>query len=212
MIKMLYFFLCSLSIFIAIACTGQHNHKEPLMNPITTNEPKTIASGNTANSMINPDNFDEELLAKLLLEGINQLRAKKKLGPLKPDELLAKAASDQNLFVTRRGKLSHEQSAGSEKQTVGKRVAYYGGHYEMIGENLQLWGFMVITQGRNSTIEYTTYKEAAEGMVKNWVTSKSHYENLIRKEFKLVGTSIGFNKNKNGLYATQVYGSYKLDQ
>jgi len=210
MVKMFYLLSCFLSIFIAIACTNQFKHKEPVAKPVVSPEPKVPASGNNANSIINPDNFDEELLAKLLLEGINQLRASKKAGPLSPDPLLAKAALDQNKFITQRGKLSHEQGAKSPKQTVSDRVAYYGGHYDMVGENLQLWGFMVITQGRKSTTEYTTYKEAAEGLVKNWVSSKPHYENLVRKEFKLVGTAIGFNQNDNGLYATQVYANYPV--
>jgi len=176
-----------------IACNG--NKKMP--PPFT---------GLHAGSMIDPQNFDEKLLAKLLLEQINQLRNKKGVRQLNPDELLAKAAKEQNNYITARAKLSHEQN-NAQMRDVQKRVAHFGGSYDMVGENLQLFGFMVTTSGRTSTVEYTTYQQAAQGLLQNWEDSKPHYENLVRKEFTSAGTAIGFNKDKTGFYATQVYAS-----
>ncbi|OWY23915.1 CAP domain-containing protein [Sphingobacteriales bacterium UPWRP_1] len=181
-----------------IACNGDKNIP-PTPHPVPV-------TGVHAGSIIDPKNFDELLLAKLLLEQINQLRNKKGAKPLNPDELLAKAANEQNNYITAKSKLSHEQT-NAQMRDVQKRVAYFGGDYDMVGENLQLFGFMVTTRGRNATIEYTTYEQAAEGMLQNWERSKPHYENLVRKEFTRAGTAIGFNKDKTGFYATQVYAS-----
>lgn len=207
-------FLLSSFVFfgslLGIACL------QPSQAPDAANEEKpateVVTPNIDANSLISPATFDEDLLTKLVLDGINELRRKKGAKPLLPDVLLAKAANDQNEYVTNKGKLMHEQS-NPEKRDVSKRIDYYGGSYDMVGENLQLYGFMVITKnGKKYSVEYTSYKEAAKGMVENWVTSKPHYENLVRKEFTLAGTSIGFNKDKTGFYSTQVYASFPIER
>lgn len=189
---------------VIIACTYPNN--ETTTGSKNTNEESVSSDTKTGSSIINPNNFDVALLSDLLLAELNKLRTGKKLAPLGSDNTLTKAAQDQNNYITGIGKLSHNQPT-PKKETVGKRVDFYGGDFDMVGENVQLWGFMVVTSGKKTDIEYTTYAEAAKGLLDNWVSSKSHYENLVRKEFRLVGTAIQFNKNKTGLYATQVYAS-----
>ncbi len=82
-----------------------------------------------------------------------------------------------------------------------------GGDYEVIGENIAYQGFTTITEGRRKFVEYNTYAEMAKQMVKLWVESPPHYENVIFKKFDRSGVHVLLDNKRHGIYATQVFSN-----
>ncbi|MBK6609761.1 MAG: CAP domain-containing protein [Sphingobacteriales bacterium] len=207
------FFIC---LFLFVSCTSftsnptngnqlpQNQMADTLksidsLTEATTNQPK-------ADQTIDPRNFNPSLLEALILNGINEVRQKKRLSVLYADSILYHAAADQNTFVAQKGALTHEQPNKSH-QTVRKRVNQQGGDYEVIGENIAYQGFTTITEGRRKFVEYNTYAEMAKQMVKLWVKSPPHYENVIFKKFDRSGVHVLLDNKRHGIYATQVFST-----
>jgi len=150
--------------------------------------------------------FDAELLAFMVEERINDKRVAKKRNVLQADPVLWRAADDHNNYMLTKGKLTHDQK-GKDKKNVKDRVTFYNGEFEIVGENIQFMGFNVMTTKKKKTILLPTYEEAADNIAKNWIKSKGHYQNLIKKEFEYVGTAMSLDLEQNGIYATQVFGT-----
>lgn len=198
-----------LLVLLQLNCGGSRNTTSTRPTTVAVNQESVATErGITSASTINPNDFDEYLLAYLVEEGINKLRKQKGLNSLSQNDILQQAAATQNSYVQQKEKLVHEQKKGSLK-TVSDRVGHHGGSFRLVGENLQLAGFVVYTQGRKSWVEYTSYQDVADEMVKNWVKSKGHYKNLVHQDFKQVGTAVMFNADRSGIYCTQVYASGK---
>ena len=150
--------------------------------------------------------FDAELLAFMIEERINEKRVSKKRNVLQADPVLWRAADDHNNYMLTKGKLAHEQKT-KDKKDVGERVTFYDGEFTIVGENIQFMGFNIMKVKNKKTILLPTYEEAADNIAKNWIKSKGHYDNLIKKEFEYVGTAVSLDLDQNGIYATQVFGT-----
>ena len=151
--------------------------------------------------------LDKSLLNYLIQEQVNELRKKKKLWALKIDPFLKQAALDHNNYMATYEKLQHEQHHWG-KENVLDRVRLAKGKHHKLGENLQFLGFTVLLKGEEKSVLAPTYAAAAEEIVENWISSKSHYDNLIHKGFDYFGTAILYHPKQKGIYITQVYGAH----
>lgn len=77
-----------------------------------------------------------------------------------------------------------------------KRIHLCNGDFQIVGENI---AFYPITFGR-----------FPEGVVKGWMNSKGHRENILRPEFSFIGIGSIFTARNNIPYAmiTQNFGGY----
>jgi len=157
-------------------------------------------------SFVDPLLLDERLLITSIESRINDLRKNAGLRLLNPRRNLKDAATLQNEYCVARGSLSHQQP-DSRYQTVRDRVIHLGGRYRRVGENVQYYGLLNSTVSGQKYIMNTSYKEAIEGIVENWITSSGHYENLMHPDFRYVGTAVGWNANLTSIFVTQVYAS-----
>ncbi len=189
--------------------TAAHCHlPKPNTAPVTPVSTTANSGAVTANSTINPDNFDADLLASLVQDKINALRTSKtRCKALKKDEVLAAAALEQSNYVTQKGSLSHEQAGNKSKHTVLDRVKLFGGGFSPVGENLLFQGFKKRTYDTGKVVVlYPTYDEIATQMVKGWQKSKPHYSNIIECDFTHGAVAVTYSAQKEGVFAAQVFG------
>lgn len=178
------------------------NPTTPTSSPYTIEPEKAIAKINIAT-------FDFALLSNLVYAGVNEIRKNKGVAPLTTHPILNQAALDQNNYQIRTNNLTHYQD-NPIKKTVRERVdSFGGGQFNLVGENVQFQGFPVRSWSNTTQTEVITptYLEAAENLIKNWVNSPGHYKNMIKAEYRFVGTAVGWNAENSAVYSTQVFGA-----
>ena len=156
------------------------------------------------------NNFDEELLAKLLLEKVNEERVKKKLTKLIDNDYLKQAASNHSIYQAKKNKMTHRQTS-SKTKTPRNRVEKYGGKFKLIGENVAYSDIgtpvNMKVQNKLKLFETNTYEKIAELIFLGWKHSPSHYANIIHKPYNSSGLSIKLTKDGSRIYATHVFGT-----
>jgi uncharacterized protein YkwD len=121
---------------------------------------------------------------KNLLELTNLERKKHKLPPLKASPLLCKVARAHSANMAKQGKMDHNLD-GKDPYDRIKAVGY---KYAVAGENLAVGDL------------------AQEQVMKAWMKSQVHRENILDDEFTEIG--LGMAKNDKGkIYYTQVFGT-----
>jgi uncharacterized protein YkwD len=124
---------------------------------------------------------------KAILELTNKERAKEKLPPLEPHDLLIKAARAHSANMSKQGELNHILDG----KNPGKRLDDVGYDWMEVGEN--------IAQGTDET---------PADILKLWMGSELHKANVLNKDFNQIG--IGIVKNAKGeVYYTQVFATPK---
>lgn len=137
-------------------------------------------------------------LNELLFEKINALRQKQNVKPLEADSSLMQAASFHSVYMSRYGRLSHQQKSRKNK-TPKNRVERYSDAFEMVGENI------LFVHEKKKRIAPDRLVEIAQEMFQGWKDSPGHYANMINSDFEYGG--LGFARSKSGkLYATHVFG------
>jgi len=182
--------------------------KEPSESASKSSNPKS-GSGITTlapSSMISIEQFNEAYLISLVRKGINLIRLRRGATQLKLDDVLNQAAYDHNVYQINTNELTHKQN-NPRKHEVMDRVKSYGGNFRMVGENVQYQGLQQLTTGNRTEIISETYQQMANKMIKNWVESPGHYDNLIESEFTEDGMAIGWNPENYAFFATHVFGS-----
>lgn len=150
---------------------------------------------------VDPQNLNADLLNELILKEVNALRKRKRLDTLHSDQILTNAANDHAAYMTENELLTHDQKR-RDKRTPYDRVVYHGGSHNTVGENIQTYSLANAIKKSKGKL---TYQNLAKDIVKAWIKSKPHYENLINPAFKTMGHAFQL---KNGmLYCCQVLGS-----
>ncbi len=176
-----------------------------------TSSSKTVKYKNKTSSTrhgtpIIPGNFDAQLLSTLVNNKINEKRMDEGRNALQVDELLYNASTDQNHYMMMHGKAVNDQ-VNEGKEAAEDRVKFYGGNYNKVGENVQFMGFRTIKRKYHTVVLYPTYEAAAEEIADNWIGSHPHLSNLLNNGYYRVGTSVSLDAQRNGIYASQVFGS-----
>jgi uncharacterized protein YkwD len=130
-----------------------------------------------------PGKFEMSKEEQTLLELTNKEREKEKLPPLKPNALLFQAARAHSANMAKQEKLEHMLDGKNPAQ----RVKATGYAYLEMGEN--------ISWGENPT---------SEVVIKGWMDSKVHRENILKPGFKEIGLAI-VRTPRGEAWATQVF-------
>lgn len=158
-----------------------------------------------ANEKIDVNNFNPDLLSRLVHDLINEVRAARGVMGLGEDPTLTAAAIDHNQYQIKHDVLTHEQKS-RDRRTAMDRVNSFGGGFRSVGENVQYQGMKVRDWGNRREILTDSYVNTAKTIVENWVNSPGHYRNLINTKFDSVGTAVGWNPENFSIFATQVFG------
>lgn len=128
----------------------------------------------------NLDTYDGRIL-KL----VNQERAKVGADPLKIDQQLDQAADLHTQYQANRDNMTHTGYKGS---SLRNRVDATGYNWSYIGENV--------------AAGYST----PESVVKGWMGSSDHRENILNPNFEEIGISYANSADRTP-YWTQVFGA-----
>lgn len=122
---------------------------------------------------------------KALLDSLNEERAKEKLPALKPNPLLFQAARAHAANMAKQRKMEHELNG----KKPSDRVSATGYNWGRISENLAI--------SENGAVSLAE-------IVKCWMDSKTHRENLLDKGVSETGLGIAHN-DKGEIYYAQVF-------
>jgi uncharacterized protein YkwD len=138
----------------------------------------------TAQDQKTPPKWEITADEKAILDLTNKARVAEKLPPLKPNAALFQAARSHTENMAKQQKMEHELDG----KRVGDRAKAAGYDYKEVGEN--------IAEGENVR---------PEDVVKGWLESKPHRENMLKPDFTEIG--LGVAKDAKGhVYYTQVFG------
>jgi uncharacterized protein YkwD len=124
---------------------------------------------------------------KALLDLVNAERDKEKLPPLAANPVLFRVARAHSANMAKKGEMKHDLDGKNPKD----RVDAAGYDYRRIGEN--------IAEGENA---------APEDLVKGWMNSKAHRENILNPSYTETGLGVATN-DKGETYYTQLFAEPK---
>ena len=162
--------------------------------------------------LIGQDKFKEEEVNALLFQEINNLRQKEQLHPLSEDEVLDAVAFDQASYISKLGKIAHEQDK-SKKKTLRDRIIFYEGLHAEGGENAALIGIgskeKLEVKGARALID--TDKKIVKAALISWLEDDDSKLNLFDESFYRLGTSVVIDENnKYTLVAVMASQPYEL--
>ena len=130
---------------------------------------------------------DPERVRAELLAAVNRERKARKLPPLRSDPRLEAAAQEHAEDMLERGYHAHRSPAGTQPM---QRVRREGYDAQRVGEN--------ITKGQGSV----------EEVMKGWMRSREHRENILEPSFADAGFGLALGKAAQGdqVFWVQVFG------
>lgn len=159
--------------------------------------------------------INETQVEILVHERINEIRTDRGLSPLHHDPALREIASEYSERMATEGFYSHVDPAGHDFQnryaTAGYscRVPISDRRYATGGENINIVNAFVETTGRNGRGSYyaDTEEEVANVLVRQWMNSPGHRENILETYWNNegIGVYVIENPDSSGMkvYATQ---------
>ena len=153
-------------------------------------------------------NLNFQKIESLFMSQLNQHRKEKVLSSLGSDPILKKAAKDQSDFMRSKNMVTHGQPT-ADKSSPEKRVAYYKGTHDRIGENCIAIYLKTPMKTKYSKIplKISTYDQAAQALFLGWKNSPLHYKNMLTPDYELQGLGFSFNADSNILYVAQVFSA-----
>ncbi len=168
---------------------------------------------------INPFLPNYELLDAGLLRAANEVREAYGLEPFIKNDLLQKVAESHASNMINQNFYNHKNPFLPNQHSITDRVNYFANSknpFRAIGENIANYDILdspsryCVKKISNSKYHFyycntqnrmpiLTYKALAKLVVKGWLNSESHRENLLDPNFKYLGTSARLSKNP---YAT----------
>ena len=184
---------------------GPSNQSQEANSIESVSIPENKAVNASPTEEIDPENLDVVLLVRLIEEGLNNFRSEEGIPVLERDETLMKAAKEKNDYQTIIGIPNEHQSETSIRSVVDQ-INFYGGSFNLVGQNSQFYPFMIQRFEGQFTLLPPNYQKAAEDIVVKWKSSATHRENILNDSFTKVGTSVNWSDETNALFATQVFG------
>lgn len=124
-------------------------------------------------------NMEEEIIRK-----INNVRKEHGLMPLKGNNVLKQVARGHSCSQATQNQFSHEEASGS---TPSDRVRKAGVRFTLLGENIAM---------------VKNVDRPVDEIVKGWIKSKGHRENILDPPFTQTG--VGIWQENGSFYATQL--------
>lgn len=155
-----------------------------------------------------PNGLNYNLIISEYFKLLNDLRKEQNLSTLTSDKTLDLASFDQSHYMDSISKLTHDQKIKG-KETPQKRVFYYNGTHDQVGENCLFiyYNKPMKTKYSKELVTAKTEKEIAKAIFLGWKNSPGHYKNMITPGYDVAGLGYYFNKDSSKLYFAQVFGA-----
>ena len=154
--------------------------------------------------------LNRELLASLVLEETNRVRAAAGRGELMWLEPLAIAAGDHAAAMTRHGFFDHTNSFDPAQRTLGDRMARVGVRSPAIAENIAMtfsvdftamrdWMRRGAGKGPAPRAVQHTYRSFGRSLVQQWMDSPAHRVNILNGRMRHLGLGFATMRDSKGL-------------
>jgi len=176
---------------------------EPNSTDGTTTDDGPESDGDTPLSEL-----DRGRVEQLVHERINDRRAERGLDSLAFDDDLREIARYHSRDMAENDYFSHESPSGEtrsdryEKFDYDCRAPTGDGTYYTGGENIAYTYYDTEVNTDWGTVRYTTADELAAGIVKGWMNSEGHRENILTAAWNNEGVGI-YVTDEGKVYATQ---------
>ena len=152
-----------------------------------------------ADRIVDPENFDHDLLAREIFRRTNEVRADQGVAALKPESRLVTAADGQAAMLALRIHSGHD-SPLTNQGDASARVDQAGLSPGYVAENAAMLGARNGENGRAYT-----YRELAVVIVQAWMDSPGHRANLLDPTLHYLGcgTRVALLLGKPMVYAVQ---------
>ena len=149
------------------------------------------------------------LLEHLIKSEIDSIRDSHHLPFLHSDSLCYLAAKDQGEYLMDLREINHEQN-DLQKKTPQDRIEYFGAKGYKVGENIAKIYLQIPFSYQKGIdppkiLKVSTYKEAAEFLVRAWTNSVEHYINILSDTYDVTGVASVINEDDNSLICVQVF-------
>lgn len=176
----------------------------------TTDSGGGIAAGTTTS----PSGIDADRVEVLVHQRVNEVRSNRGLRTLSHDSRLRGIASDYSERMGTQGFFSHESPSGDtfedryEAASYDCRVEVGSDRYVTGAENILYTYANTEVQLDNGSVEqYDTESELADAIVRSWMNSQGHRENILKPYWRNEGIGVYIFDNPDGpgkkVYATQ---------
>jgi outer membrane protein OmpA-like peptidoglycan-associated protein len=149
-------------------------------------------------AVINPDEFNYDLLSQIFVKKINDLRIAQNKDFIFRNEILEKAATDQSEYMVKIKKTNLEGSSRS-KRTTGDRIKFYGGTTS--GQEI-----VQSTNIGKDIKTYYTYGFVADEILTKILKSKKYAEILNNPKAFYAGIGTTLDKTGKRMYISIVIG------
>ena len=169
--------------------------------PIPGGDGDAVDPGDPTESAYNLDDGDINSTAveREIHAEVNERRTARGLDPLGWDQTVASVSRAHSKDMADREYFSHTNPDGEgphdRYQAVGNGCFAYG-------ENIAMsWAGRPVDIGEGDSVTYTTNEELAEGLVRQWMESPGHRENLLRENWESGGVGVYITEDGQ-VYAT----------
>lgn len=147
-------------------------------------------------------NLDENDVITEVIRLVNEERRERGLDGLQQDVKLQDVANYKAEKMTAQEYISHTSPSGG---TIKDRFERFDTGCTNFGENLaQTYYKHKVDANYGSFDTYTTEEELAEGIVKQFMASNSHEENLLDSDWESMGVGLGIN-DEGRVYIAQEF-------
>jgi len=158
------------------------------------------------------DNIDTTMIEQAITDEVNRIRKKHDLQSLKYSQCLYNAAKTHSNNMVKYGFFGHTNRHDSATMYYYQRIGDECGDYNYIGENcesnylLNFKGRYYETIRKNGKTYYRnpitkiryqphTYRSFAKDVVKQWMDSKGHRENILHWRYRYMAIGIAISKS-----------------
>ena len=174
---------------------------------------KSFSKSKLANQKIDFRNIDYPLLHAAIFYETNRQRIEHRKATFKHSQAMEEAARQHSIDMVQLNFFSHD-SPMRGKKTLSERLAQVGINNAYKGENIATFYGLDYDSGKpvfappqnggffsyvykGEPLEPNTYLSAARTVVKNWMSSAGHRENILNENFKFLGVGVAFFEDRN---------------
>jgi uncharacterized protein YkwD len=154
------------------------------------------------------ESFDARRLADLVFDLSNAERVRAGLRPLARSRPLDQVAGGHSTDMARRNYFSHTSRGLLKRAGLSERLKAGGVAYRAAAENIALYPLVlnrtyeVSAAGKREVgRQGTTYGDLARSVVKGWMDSRGHRENLLNPTLELMGIGVALGTRDGTPYA-----------
>ena len=176
----------------------------------------TRLSASASSKAVSADALDQTLFNDAVLYYVNAERCARGLAPLGSDNTLIRATSQHSTHMASNAYVSHTSKQAGYRN-LQDRLSRARVRYRIAGENVaksfvfafnrQNIGASARCQFRfssnGSRVPRHTYESLAKDLVVLWMESPTHRSNILHRDFRRAGATIGVNNDSN--YCGTIY-------